>query len=96
MAKIYLNELEEKDLYGNVRNIVKEEFEAYYRSIISEKLLSPSEVCKLFDPNISKVTLANWTTQGRLKKYSLGGRVFYKYSEVMESLKTIKKYSSIN
>jgi len=57
-----------------------------------EKLLSPEETCKLFQPSISKVTLWNWTNEGKLQKHQIGGKVFYKYSEVMESITTLKKY----
>lgn len=59
-----------------------------------EKLLSPAEVCKKFEPAISKTTLALWTRQGLLTDYRIGGRVFYKMSEVFDKARTIGKYSS--
>lgn len=58
-----------------------------------EKFLSPAEVCKKFEPAISKTTLASWTKQGLLTEYRIGGRVFYKMSEVFKSLKSLKKYN---
>jgi hypothetical protein len=57
-----------------------------------EKLLSPAEVCKIFVPAISKTTLAAWTKQGLLKEYRIGGRVYYKFSEIIERRKTISRY----
>jgi hypothetical protein len=57
-----------------------------------EKFLSPAEVCKKFEPAISKTTLASWTKQGLLTEYRIGGRVYYKMSEVFKSVKTLKKY----
>ena len=57
-----------------------------------EKFLSPAEVCKKFEPAISKTTLASWTKQGYLTEYRIGGRVFYKMSEVFKSVKILKKY----
>jgi hypothetical protein len=59
---------------------------------LQEKLLSPAETCKLFQPAITKPTLAKWTKEGRLQEYRMNGRVFYKYSEVLQSLTTLKKY----
>ncbi|MBS1599509.1 MAG: helix-turn-helix domain-containing protein [Bacteroidetes bacterium] len=59
---------------------------------LSEKLLSPSEACKLFQPSISKVTLDSWARKGLIKKHAIGGRVYFKYTEVMEALKSLKKY----
>lgn len=57
-----------------------------------EKLLSPAEVCKKFEPAISKTTLASWTKQGYLTEYRIGGRVFYKFSEIYKNNKALKKY----
>jgi hypothetical protein len=57
-----------------------------------EKLLSPAEVCKIFVPTISKTTLAAWTKQGLLNEYRIGGRVYYKFSEIIERRKTISRY----
>lgn len=60
---------------------------------LQEKLLSPKEVCKLFQPNISVVTLNSWTAKRYLTKYTIGSRTYYKYSEVLNALKTLKRYS---
>lgn len=57
-----------------------------------ESLLSPSETCQLFAPRISKTTLAKWTKAGTLKSYRIGGRLFYKRSEILEAVKIVKRY----
>jgi hypothetical protein len=59
---------------------------------LQEKLLSPTETCNLFYPKISKPTLIKYTKEGKLQEYRIGGRVYYKYSEVLQALKTLKKY----
>ena len=59
---------------------------------LQDKLLSPRETCKLFNPKISLVTLESWTKKDLLIKHYIGGRTYYKYSQVMESLKTLKRY----
>jgi excisionase family DNA binding protein len=94
MKKIYLQEIEEHQLLENIRKIVIEELCNQQQRNQEEKLLSPAEVCKLFNPNISKVTIYNWTKQGKLKKHAIGRKVFYKYSELIVALKTLKRFSA--
>lgn len=36
--------------------------------------------------SISLVTLRNWTAQGLLPSYQLGGRVYYKQQEIISAL----------
>ena len=60
---------------------------------LQEKLLTAKEVAQLF--GVSTVTISNWVGKGLLRKYSIGGRTKFKYSEVMQSLKTIRKYGKI-
>ena len=57
-------------------------------------LLSGAEACKLFQPAISKVTLSQWVKQGLIPDHRIGGRVYYKYTEIMDSLTTLKKYKN--
>lgn len=59
-----------------------------------EKLLSPAETCKMFQPTISKVTLSSWTAKGLLQDHRMGGRVFYKQSEILAKLTTLRKYKN--
>ena len=57
-----------------------------------EKLLSASEACKLFIPAISRLTLIRWTKADYLKEHRIGGRVYYRQSEVIEGAKHLGKY----
>lgn len=57
-----------------------------------EKILSPAQACKLFEPAISIRTLSNWSDRGLIRKHYLGGRTFYKRSEILESLDRLRKY----
>lgn len=36
--------------------------------------------------SISLVTLRNWTAQGLLPSYQLGGRIYYKQKEIISAL----------
>lgn len=74
-----LNQLE-----ANLLSQLKEEFQPKK----PEEYLSRSEVAKLL--KVTTATLDRWTDQGKLKRYGLGARVFYKRSEVEESLVQLK------
>ena len=50
----------------------------------NEKILSRKDVSQLL--GISQATLWRWSKNGILKPYYLGGRVYYKYDEIKESL----------
>ena len=91
-SNIVLTPIPLDTLLQSFREIVQQEIKAQQLNDLQEKLLSPKEVCNLFSPKISLPTLSRWSDQGLLKRYDLGGKVLYKYSEVMGSLTTLKKY----
>ena len=82
-----------QSLTEQVRVIIKEEM-CTVGKLQDERLISPAETCKLFNPPISKVTLTAWTKQGYLQDHRIGGRIYYKQTEVIESAKTLKKYQT--
>ena len=53
-----------------------------------EVLMTREEVVKYL--KIGTATLSRWTYDGRLKGYGIGGRVYYKRSEIDSSLEEIK------
>ena len=89
--QIILSGITAADLVEVIRQTVQKEVQLL-KAEQPEKLLSPSETCKIFQPSISKVTLAAWTKKGLLTEHRIGGRVFYKQSEVIEKLITLKRY----
>jgi hypothetical protein len=74
------------------QNLIRQEVRAKQSEDLQEKLLSPKETCKLFNPAISLVTLDTWADKGLLIKYHIGGRTYYKYSEVIGALQSLKRY----
>ncbi len=58
----------------------------------TEELLSPAQAVKVFNPPISKVSLHRWTKEGLIPVHRIGGRIWYKRSEVIAASLTIKKY----
>src|SRR5688572_21104241 len=90
--KIILFSISSEELASALQAAVAIELEKQKALEFEQKLLSPSEACKLFQPPISLVTLAKWTREGYLKSYRIGSRVFYKPAEILDSLQTLKKY----
>lgn len=71
-------------LENNLLSKLKKEFQPKN----PEEYLSRSEVAKLL--KVTTATLDRWTEQGKLTRYGLGARVFYKRTEVEESLVRLK------
>jgi hypothetical protein len=80
------------ELLDAVREIVVEEVKKHMKAEAAERLLSPDAATKLFQPVVSKQTLHKWTKLGLIPSYRIGGRVFYKESEVIQSAKSLKIY----
>ena len=92
--QIILNGVTLDQLVEVFRPMIKEEVDKI-NSNQAERLISPSETCKLFVPTITKATLTSWTNQGLLDQYRIGGRVYYKKSEVVEKTKKLCKYRNV-
>ena len=89
--QIVLSPIPLVELLEGLRSIVKSEMEISQKAALDEKLYTEDEVCKLL--KVSKVTLWNYKNEGKIKPCRIGRRVYYKHAELMESLKTLKKYS---
>lgn len=94
MNNLVFTSIPHEDLLKEFRQIIEEVVNAKLQNDIGEKLISPKEACRIFQPAISRVTIDAWTKAGHLKRYDLAGRVFYRYSEVIESAKTLKRYKN--
>ena len=92
MDNILLSQIPLSELINQIRLVVQSEITANQKQQLEEKLLSPKEACKLFNPAISRPTLDSLSKQGLFTKYNLGGKVLFKYSEIINSLKTYKRY----
>jgi hypothetical protein len=82
-----------------VTDVIQQRVDEAVRKIkteeLQEKFLSVAEVCKMFVPNITRQTLANWEKKKLLNKHSVGRSCFYRYSEVVEAIKTHKKFTHL-
>jgi hypothetical protein len=90
--QILLTPVSLNDLLSQIKVIVAGAVKEHQAAELKQVLLSPAETCKLFNPTISKVTLHEWTKQGLIPSYRMGGRIYYNYGEVIESAKRIRKF----
>ena len=74
------------ELVNEVCSRLKPLFESNVNTSIPDDLLTCKQVQELLD--ISHQTRINWTHQGILQSYSLGGsrKIYYKQSEIINSL----------
>lgn len=93
MEKITITEMTIDEFIASLKVIVKEVLVEQEQKKSNERLLSAEAARKLFTPIISKPTLHRWTKDGRIPAYRLGGRIFYKETEVIEAAKVISKYN---
>jgi excisionase family DNA binding protein len=90
MQQIFFSPIELAELLEGFRSIVKAELQQQQRADLSEKLMTAKEAADLL--RVSLVTLWQWEKQGRISKYSMGGRTYFKYSELMAGLDTLQRY----
>jgi hypothetical protein len=74
---------------------IREAVRAELQNMWGEQLLAPAEAIKLFNPTITKLTLQRWTDDGLIPMQRLGGRIFYKRSDILDAQANHKKYSHI-
>ena len=58
-----------------------------------EELIKIEAVCKML--NVSKVTVWTWKKTGKIPFYRLGGRIYYKRSEILEAMNKIEGGSAL-
>ena len=89
-AIILLSPVSITSLMEGVRDIIRAELRQQQTTDLQEKLLTAKEAADLL--RVSLVTLWQWEKNGRIAKYSMGGRTYFKYSELMAGLDTLKRY----
>ncbi|MDM1452205.1 helix-turn-helix domain-containing protein [Myroides odoratimimus] len=72
------------DFLEAVKNMVRAEL----RNGEPEELLTREQTAEFLQVNIA--TISTWTSQGRLTCYGMGGRRYYKKSEIMSALEILK------
>ena len=96
MEKIKLVHVSPEQLEQLIREAVKESFEAHKRVPKNDETtnyLDRSEVANILKISIS--TLNNWVKQGKLKPYGIGGRVYFKLSEIDQAMVPLNQSTTL-
>jgi len=84
---IMLHNLSPVDLEQIIKEAIKNQMEEFRRTLsidTPDVLLTRSEACSFLKINMT--TLWNWSKKGKIISYGIGNRVYYKKSELLESL----------
>lgn len=71
-----------------MRNAIITELKNEFKPKIPEEFLTRNEVAQLLKVNVN--TVDRWSKEGQLRRYGLGNKIFFKRSEVEESIQKIK------
>lgn len=83
---------------GELKDLIQESFQDLMsqgnlkaeRKDDGDPLMKMKEICDLL--RVSKVTIHQWKKTGRIPFHRISNRIFFKKSEVLESLKKIDLY----
>ena len=90
-GQIQLIQLTPNELQNAIIEGINQKFDELKKSFQPKEpteLLTRSETSKLLKVNLT--TLWNWTKQNKLVSYSIGNRVYYKRTEVMNAIIELK------
>jgi excisionase family DNA binding protein len=68
----------------------KQAIEAFIAKEQPEKLYTRAEACKFL--SITNPTLHEWTKKGIIRSHKIGGRVYYKQSDIDVAISRVKRY----
>ena len=88
MNAILLESISREELKSLISDAVKNELSIQPKGKEQNDLLTRKEVRELL--KISFPTLHEFTKTGKIKAYRLGGRVFYKKQEIVDSLTEVQ------
>lgn len=92
METVFLQGLSVHQLQALIADTVRSELQKVQPSQQEEKLLSPREARKVWQPAVSLVTLAKWEKEGHFKAHWYGGRKYYRLSEIIAAAKVLIPY----
>lgn len=80
-----------EELIAKLRSSWNEDLENLKKDLLpksTEEYLTRNEVSQMLKVDLS--TVHNWTKEGKLKRYGIGKRIYYKRSEIENSLVEIR------
>jgi hypothetical protein len=92
MSDLLINSVRDA-IVPEIQHLIESAFKKHSAESLLEKFLSIDEARKMFQPVIARGTLYNWCDAGYLNSFTIGGKRFFKYSELVEAVTKVKKYS---
>lgn len=83
-GQMILSGMTATDFLEAVKNMVRAEL----KNNEPEELMTREDVAEFLKVNLS--TVSTWTNQGRLTCFGMGGRRYYKKSQIMAALEILK------
>jgi excisionase family DNA binding protein len=87
MNELVLSPVKVDDLVNLIVNAILEKLQPQQQTPESDPLIKIDEVCKIL--NVSKVTVFNWKKSGKIPFHRISSQIFFRKSEVLDSLKRI-------
>lgn len=89
MTEVNIIQISSEDLKTKINDAVTSSFKTLLQgdSIVNsaeKNIITRKDVKKMF--SVCDSTITNWCNRGRLKKYCIGGKVFFLKDEVTKSL----------
>ena len=76
-----------QEIVNDLRNQILNDLKEAVREK-KESYLTPDQACK--ELGISRGTVNNWADRGILKLYRLGGRTYFKFSEIEKAMTVVE------
>lgn len=92
MAQIQFIQTTPSELVNLINESVKSQLEDFKKGLSNQnpdELLTREQTANFLQINLS--TLHHWTVKGRIKCVAIGNRRYFKKSDILESLKPLKK-----
>ena len=74
-----------KQTCEDIRSVIRDELSKLHPPAEDETLIDVKETAKLCG-GVTTITIHSWSKAGKLKKYKMGGRVFWKRGEVLKAM----------
>lgn len=65
-------------------NAPKQNDPSLANSTVEDQIMTPEQVANFF--SVTRKTVSNWTKEGKLKLWGIGGRRYYKHNELLSAL----------
>lgn len=86
---VQISSVTPEELVREIVKLVEERFKSFKKEFQpkDDELLTRKEAARLF--KVDESTIFNWNRKGKIKKYMMGARAYYKKQEILSSMVVI-------